>query len=71
LGDETLPTVLKVILARRDEQGGLNATGADYLLLTLLRGTRRGEAAPLRWLPAAKQREVISKLRDWAGKEGK
>ncbi|GAB3055958.1 hypothetical protein GCM10027214_19440 [Stenotrophomonas tumulicola] len=40
LGDETLPTVLKVILARRDEQGGLNATGADYLLLTLLWGAR-------------------------------
>jgi len=38
-----------VILARRDEQGGLNATGADYLLLTLLWGTRRSEAAQLRW----------------------
>lgn len=49
LGDDTLPSVLKVILARRDEQGGLNATGADYLLLTLLWGTRRSEAAQLQW----------------------
>ncbi|MFA0923254.1 hypothetical protein [Xanthomonas fragariae] len=49
LGDDTPPKVLRVILARRDEQGGLNAAGADYLLLTLLWGTRPSEAAALRW----------------------
>lgn len=65
LGDETLPTVLKVILARRDEQGGLNATGADYLLLTLLWGTRRGEAAPLRWFDRCSPGELRQSEVSW------
>jgi hypothetical protein len=45
LGDDMQPLVLKVILAWRNEQGGSNATGTDYLLLTLLCDTRGSEAA--------------------------
>ncbi len=65
LGDDTLPTVLKVILARRDEQGGLNATGADYLLLTLLWGTRRGEAAQLQWFDRCSPGELRQSEVSW------
>jgi integrase len=65
LGDETLPRVLKVILARRDEQGGLNATGADYLLLTLLWGTRRSEAAQLRWFDRCSSGELRQSEVSW------
>lgn len=65
LGDDTLPRVLKVILARRDEQGGLNATGADYLLLTLLWGTRRSEAAQLRWFDRCSPGELRQSEVSW------
>ncbi|UKE46274.1 integrase [Xanthomonas translucens pv. cerealis] len=65
LGDETLPKVLKAIAARRDEQGGRNAAGADYLLLTLLWGTRRSEAAPLRWYDRCTPGELAQSLVSW------
>ncbi|MEC3888870.1 integrase [Xanthomonas campestris] len=65
LGDDTLPKVLKVILARRDEQGGLNAAGADYLLLTLLWGTRRSEAAALRWFDRCTPGELTQREVSW------
>ncbi|WP_228735588.1 integrase [Xanthomonas euvesicatoria] len=65
LSDDTLPRVLKVILARRDEQGGLNATGADYLLLTLLWGTRRSEAAQLRWFDRCSPGELRQSEVSW------
>ncbi|MGV7204480.1 integrase [Xanthomonas citri] len=65
LGDDTLPKVLKVILARRDEQGGLNAAGADYLLLTLLWGTRRSEAAALRWFDRCTPGELSQREVSW------
>ncbi len=69
-GDETLPRVLKVILARRDEQGGLNATGADYLLLTLLWGTRRSEAAQLRWFDRCSPGELRQSEVSWVSLAG-
>ncbi|MCC8558304.1 integrase, partial [Xanthomonas vesicatoria] len=65
LGDDTLPKVMKVILARRDEQGGLNAAGADYLLLTLLWGTRRSEAAALRWFDRCTPGELTQREVSW------
>lgn len=65
LSDETLPKVLKAIVARRDEQGGRNAAGADYLLLTLLWGTRRSEAAPLRWYDRCTPGELAQSLVSW------
>lgn len=65
LGDETLPKVLKAIAARRDEQGGRNTAGADYLLLTLLWGTRRSEAAPLRWYDRCTPGELSQSLLSW------
>ncbi|MBV6807464.1 integrase arm-type DNA-binding domain-containing protein [Xanthomonas euvesicatoria] len=65
LDDKTLPKVLKAIAARRDEQGGRNAAGADYLLLTLLWGTRRSEAAPLRWYDRCTPGELSQELVSW------
>lgn len=65
LDDKTLPKVLKAIAARRDEQGGRNAAGADYLLLTLLWGTRRSEAAPLRWYDRCTPGELSQEMVSW------
>lgn len=65
LGDDTLPRVLKAILARRDEQGGQNATATDYLLLTLLWGTRRGEAAELRWFDRCSRGQIQQEEVSW------
>lgn len=61
-GDKSLSNVLKAIVARRLEQGGLNKTASDYLLLTLLWGARRNETAPLAWYEACdpKKLEKIS-----------
>ena len=65
LTDATLPKVLKAILARRDEQGGHNAGAADYLLLTLLWGTRRSEAAQLRWFDRCSKGELQQQEASW------
>lgn len=65
LGDDTLPKVLKAILARRDEQQGLNATAADYLLLTLLWGTRRSEAVQLRWFDRCAKGQLHQEEVSW------
>lgn len=43
----------------------MNATGADYLLLTLLWGTRRGEAAPLRWFDRCSPGELRQSEVSW------
>jgi hypothetical protein len=48
-GQQSLPTVLKSLIERRDMQQGQNATAIDYILLTLLWGTRRSESARLCW----------------------
>lgn len=51
-GTKSLPTVLKAIVGRRDQQGGHNAAGVDYLLLMLLWGTRKAEITKLMWYEA-------------------
>lgn len=63
--DKTLPNVLKTILARRNEQGGLNKAGADYLLLTLLFGARRGESARLKWYDKCTSGELAQHEASW------
>lgn len=63
--DKTLARVLKTIVARRDEQGGLNRTGADYLLLILLFGCRRGEAACLKWFDKCSKSELTQNEASW------
>lgn len=67
LGEDnnTLPTVLKTLLARRDEQGGNNRVGVDYLLLTLLFGSRRNEAAQLRWYDRCSKDELTTESVSW------
>lgn len=54
-GDKSLSNVLKAIMARRLEQGGLNKTASDYLMLTLLWGARRNETAPLQWFESVEK----------------
>ena len=65
LNDDTLPKVLKAIVARRDEQGGHNAGASDYLLLTLLWGTRRSEAVQLRWFDRCSKGELSQREVSW------
>ena len=65
LTDNTLPKVLQSIVGRRDEQGGHNAGASDYLLLTLLWGTRRSEAAQLRWMDRCSHSELIQEEVSW------
>jgi len=65
LDDNTLPMVLKAIVARRDEQGGHNAGASDYLLLTLLWGTRRSEAVQLRWFDRCSKGELSQREVSW------
>lgn len=65
LNDDTLPKVLKAIVARRDEQGGHNAGASDYLLLTLLWGTRRSEAVQLRWFDRCSKGELSQRELSW------
>lgn len=48
IADGSLPAFLRAVWNRRCDTPN-NRTAADYLLLTVLWGTRRGEAAPLRW----------------------
>lgn len=57
-GQKSLPTVLKSLLERRDMQNGQNATAIDYVLLTLLWGTRRSEGARLRWYETCTPEEL-------------
>lgn len=63
--DHSLANVLKAIVARRDEQGGNNRAGADYLLLTLLFGTRRSESARLKWFDRCTQGELNQREASW------
>lgn len=65
LDDNSLPKVLKAIVARRDEQGGHNAAASDYLLLTLLWGSRRSEAVQLRWFDRCSKGELSQREVSW------
>lgn len=65
-GNQTLPTVLKALVGRRDMQNGHNAVGVDYLLLTLLWGSRRSEAAKLRRYESCSPEELSMQLVSWA-----
>lgn len=64
-GDQSLARVLKAIVGRRDEQGGHNRAGADYLLLTLLFGSRRSETARLQWWDMASPAERAQDELSW------
>ncbi len=64
-GLKTLPSVLKALIGRRALQGGNNATGVDYLLLTLLWGTRRGESAAVRWFDSCTNDELHFQFASW------
>ena len=57
-GQRSLPTVLKSLVERRDMQNGRNATAIDYILLTLLWGTRRSESARLCWFESCSPEEL-------------
>lgn len=63
--NESLARVLKAIVGRRDAQGGHNRAGADYLLLTLLWGGRRSEAARLQWWDLANKAEREQEEVSW------
>lgn len=65
-GTQSLPAVLKALVGRRDMQNGHNAVGVDYLLLTLLWGSRRSEAAKLRWYDSCSPEELDLQLASWA-----
>lgn len=65
-GKQSLPTVLKALVGRRDMQNGHNAVAVDYLLLTLLWGARRGEGAKLRWYDSCSVEELGLQLVSWA-----
>lgn len=65
-GNQTLPTVLMALVGRRDMQNGHNAVGVDYVLLTLLWGARRSEAAKLRWYESCSVEELDLRLASWA-----
>lgn len=64
-GTQTLPTVLKALVGRRDMQNGHNAVGVDYVLLTLLWGSRRNEGAKLRWYDSCSHEELELRLASW------
>lgn len=65
-GNQTLPMVLKALVGRRDMQNGHNAVGVDYVLLTLLWGSRRSETAKLRWYDSCSADELELQLASWA-----
>lgn len=65
-GSQSLPAVLKALVGRRDMQNGHNAVGVDYVLLTLLWGSRRSEAAKLRWYDSCSPDELGLQLASWA-----
>ncbi|WPU57029.1 integrase family protein [Stenotrophomonas acidaminiphila] len=64
-GQQTLPTVLKALVGRRDMQNGHNAVGVDYVLLTLLWGARRNEGAKLRWYDSCSPEELSLQIVSW------
>lgn len=64
-GDDSLARVLKAIVGRRDEQGGNNRAASDYLLLTLLFGSRRSETAKLQWWDMASPAERAQDELSW------
>lgn len=64
-GQQTLPTVLKALVGRRDMQNGHNAVGVDYVLLTLLWGARRGEGAKLRRYESCSPEELGLQIVSW------
>ena len=64
-GQKTLPAVLKALIGRRALQGGNNATGVDYLFLTLLWGARRGESSAVRWFESCSKDELQLRLVSW------
>lgn len=63
--DRSLPKVLKTLMGRRSEQGGHNRVGVDYLLLTLLFGSRRNEAAQLQWYDRCTSDELATESVSW------
>lgn len=63
--DGTLANVLKSILGRRNEQNGHNRSAADYLLLTLLFGSRRIESARLKWFDRCTKSEIVQEHVSW------
>ncbi|TAA41584.1 integrase [Pseudoxanthomonas winnipegensis] len=63
--DNSLPMVMKALIYRRNMQNGLNAVGVDYLLLTLLWGTRRNEAMRLHWYSDLTNNELINETHSW------
>lgn len=65
-GKQSLPTVLKALVGRRDMQNGHNAVGVDYVLLTLLWGARRNEGAKLRRFESCSPEELSLQLVSWA-----
>ena len=58
ISDGSLGRFLSALWERR--QVANNQTACDYLLLTLLWGTRRGEAAPLKWFDRISKAEGLS-----------
>jgi hypothetical protein len=63
--DKSLPNVLKTLLARRSVGGGRNSVAVDYLLLTLLWGTRRNEAARLQWYDRVDKDVLLNEGASW------
>lgn len=65
-GQQSLPTVLKVLVGWRDMQSGHNAVGVDYVLLTLLWSARRGEGSKVRRYESCSPEELSLQLVSWA-----
>lgn len=66
LRDGSLGRFLEALWEKRKVPN--HRTACDYLLLTLLWGTRRGEAAPLRWRPRIAKEEAS--VCSWVDLEG-
>ncbi|MBC9081564.1 integrase family protein [Stenotrophomonas maltophilia] len=63
--DGSLPNVLKTLVFRRNLQNKHNAVAVDYLLLTLLWGARRNEAAKLQWYVKASKEDIANESVSW------
>ena len=63
--DETLPNVLKTLVARRNSMNALNSVGVDYILLTLLWGARRNEPTKLVWYDRVDQDTLLQEKASW------
>lgn len=63
--DGSLPAVLKTLVFRRNLQNKHNAVAVDYLLLTLLWGARRNEAAQLQWYDKASKDDIANERVSW------